>query len=72
MVKEEAQKYWSEAEGIYMKHKVEEREALIIEMSGDNYFDSAAYDEAIDAYNRSLMLVQEDDNLQKEAKVVSF
>ncbi|VDK85782.1 unnamed protein product [Litomosoides sigmodontis] len=67
--KVEAQKCWSEAEGIYLKYKVEEREAVIIEMSGDNYFDSAVYDEAIDAYNRCLMLVQEDGDLRKEAKL---
>uniref|UniRef100_A0A0R3RW75 Tetratricopeptide repeat protein 29 n=1 Tax=Elaeophora elaphi TaxID=1147741 RepID=A0A0R3RW75_9BILA len=67
--KDEAQKHWNEARQIYLEHKVEERQALIIEMSGDNYFDCVAYEEAIDAYNRCLMLVQEDDNLQKEAKL---
>ncbi|VBB33344.1 unnamed protein product [Acanthocheilonema viteae] len=68
--KDEAKKYWNEAQQIYLEHKVEERQALIVEMSGDNYFDCAFYEEAIDAYNRCLMLVQEDDNLPKEAKVI--
>ncbi|CAG9537906.1 unnamed protein product [Cercopithifilaria johnstoni] len=67
--KDEAQKYWNEAQQIYLEHKVEEREASIIEISGDNYFDCASYEDAIDAYNRCLMIVQEDDNLQKEAKL---
>ncbi|KAK6102045.1 TPR repeat family protein [Brugia pahangi] len=67
--KDEAQKHWNEAQQIYLKHKVEERQALIIEMSGDNYFDCNSFEEAIDAYNRCLMVVQEDDNLQKEAKL---
>uniref|UniRef100_A0A1I7VS76 Tetratricopeptide repeat protein 29 n=1 Tax=Loa loa TaxID=7209 RepID=A0A1I7VS76_LOALO len=67
--KDEAQKHWKEAQQIYLKYNVKEREALINEINGDNYFDCNSYEEAIDAYNRCLMLVQEDDNLQKEAKL---
>lgn len=70
LIKDEAQKYWTEAQQIYLEHKVEERQALIIEMSGDNYFDCASYEEAIDEYNRCLMIVQENNDLQKEAKVI--
>lgn len=69
LFKDAAQKHWNEAEEIYLKNKVEERKALIIEMSGDNYFDGNCLEEAIDAYSGCLMLVQEEENLQKEAKV---
>uniref|UniRef100_A0A915PUI1 Tetratricopeptide repeat protein 29 n=1 Tax=Setaria digitata TaxID=48799 RepID=A0A915PUI1_9BILA len=67
--KEDAKKHWDKAYGIYLEHEVEERQALISEISGDNYFDNGYYADAIDAYSRCLMLVQEDDNLQKEAQL---
>ncbi|MCP9258300.1 hypothetical protein DINM_002801 [Dirofilaria immitis] len=67
--KDEAREHWDEAQQIYLENKIDKRQALIIEMTGDNYFNCGSYEEAIDAYNRCLMLVQEDDNLRKEAEL---
>lgn len=62
--------HWELAHKIFTEMDVVEREALIFEMSGDRCFDAGSLEEAIEAYDRCLMIVQEDGDLQKEARVL--
>lgn len=66
---EKSKEHWELAHKIFTEMDVVEREALIVEMSGDRCFDAGSLEEAIEAYDRCLMIVQEDGDLQKEARL---